>query len=246
METGALQAVVKFAGVGGVVSLVLLFVYRAIIGKDIFPKLSSKQGYNILLWMITFTFLTALAGMGAYVSITKPSAEVTRLIYRGSVSAAADKQPVKGAEATILGRGDIAPQFTNEQGFFTFELPATAGKFNGTVRVRHPDYEVAEKAIELQADTTGEPLLLVPRPLPEREWIGTVYEADGSVVVGVTVKIEGTSAVTRTGVDGRFGVKVRTQQPDKFVLLVERDGKVLSREFHAPGQDISIFLSKAK
>jgi hypothetical protein len=43
METEALQAVVKLAGIGGVALLVLWFVYRAVIGKDIFPKLSRTQ-----------------------------------------------------------------------------------------------------------------------------------------------------------------------------------------------------------
>jgi len=93
-------------------------------------------------------------------------------MYRGSVAAAAARQPIKGAEISVLGRADIGVQTSNEQGSFSFELPTVDGKFQGALRVRHPDYDVAEKDIELQADTTGEPFMLATKPLPEHEWSG--------------------------------------------------------------------------
>lgn len=247
MEAEALQAVVKVAGIGGVALLVLWFVYRAIIGKDIFPKLSRTQGASLLRWMIGLTFVAVITGIGAYVYLAKPHrAKPTRLLYRGSVSAAATRQPVKGAEISLLGRADIGVQTSNEQGSFSFELPAVDGKFRGALRVRHPDYDVAEKTIELQADTTGEPFMLATKPLPEREWSGVVRDARGAVVPGVTVTVEGASATMLTGPDGRFGLKARTQQAANFVLRVERDGKVLWRDFQAPGQDITIPLEQTK
>jgi hypothetical protein len=247
MEAEALQAVVKYAGIGGVALLVLWFVYRAIIGKDIFPKLSRTQTVSLLRWMIGLTFVAVIAGIGAYVYLSKPPpAKPLRVLYRGSVSAAATRQPVEGAEISLPGRADIGVQTSNEQGSFSFELPTVDGKFQGVLRVRHPDYDVAEKPIELQADTTGEPFLLAPKPLPEHEWSGVVRDARGAGVAGVTVTVEGASATTQTGPDGRFGLKARTQQTANFVLRVERDGKVLWREFQSPGQDITIPLKQTK
>ncbi|MGH9753556.1 MAG: hypothetical protein ACREA2_12300 [Blastocatellia bacterium] len=247
MEAEALQAVVKFAGIGGVALLVLWFVYRAIIGKDIFPKLSRAQAVSLFRWIIGLTFAAVIAGIGAYVYIVKPpGAKPLRVLYRGSVSAAATRQPVKGAEISVIDRADIGVQTSNEQGSFSFELPTVNGKFQGALRVRHPDYDVAEKTIELQADTTGDPFALTPKPAPEREWSGAVRDARGVGVPGVTVTVEGASATALTGPDGRFSLKARTQQAANFVLHVEREGKILWRDFQEPGQDITIPLKQIK
>ncbi len=247
MEAEALQAVVKIAGIGGVALLVLWFVYRAIIGKDIFPRLSRTQSLSLLRWIIGLTFVAVIVGIGAYVYIVKPPrAKPLRVLYRSSVSAAATRQPVKGAEISVIGRADIGVQTSNEQGSFSFELPTVDGKFQGALRVRHPDYDVAEKTIELQADTTGEPFMLALKPLPEREWSGVVRDARGVGVSGVTVAVEGGGATTQTAPDGRFSMKATTRQAANFVLRIERDGKVLWRDFQEPGHDITIALDQTK
>lgn len=145
MEAEALQAVVKIAGIGGVALLVLWFVYRAIIGKDIFPRLSRTQSLSLLRWIIGLTFVAVIAGIGAYVYIARPPrAKPSRVLYRGSVSAAATRQPVKGAEISVIGRADIGVQTSNDQGSFSFELPTVDGRFQGALRVRHPDYDIAD------------------------------------------------------------------------------------------------------
>lgn len=247
MEAEALQAAVKFAGIGGVALLVLWFVYRAIIGKNIFPRLSPAQGLSLMRWMVVLTFVAVITSIGAYVYIVKPPGiKPLRVMYSGSVSAAATRQPVKGAEISVIGRDDIGVQTSNEQGSFSFELPTVDNKFQGALRVRHPDYDVAEKTIELQADTTGEAFMLAPKPLPEREWSGVVRDVRGVGVPDLSVTVEGAAATMQTGPDGRFSLKARTQQAANFVLRIERNGKVLWREFQEPGQDITIALEQTK
>lgn len=246
MEIGALQAVVPYAGLGGVAILVLWFVYRGILHKDFIPKLNRNQGYNILLCIVLFTFLSVIAGIGAFVIIARPPVEkATRLIYRGSVIAAIDKQPIRGAEVTILGNEAIGKRPSNMDGSFTLELPATAGKFEGTVIVRHPDYEPVTRPLQLRVDdTTGDPFEL---KWPEREWIGVVREESGVVAAGVAVTLQcSPPATTQTDSQGRFNFKARAHSTAAFDLRVERDGKILWNNPQAPSQNIQIGLSRSR
>lgn len=67
METGVLETVAKVAGIGGIALGVLLLLFREIVRKSIFPKLSPKDAYRLLTTMTLAVFAVAVVGVGAWV-----------------------------------------------------------------------------------------------------------------------------------------------------------------------------------
>jgi hypothetical protein len=57
------QTLGKIAGIAGLCIGLLLLIFRDVIRKDIFPKLSKIQAYKIIKLIIYFTFLIALIGL---------------------------------------------------------------------------------------------------------------------------------------------------------------------------------------
>ncbi len=239
-------------GVGGAGLQTLSDVYRAILNKELLTRLSRTQTFTVIRLILFLTAGVILSVVLIVAAVTiivayfakPPGNKTTRLIYRGSVIA--DKQPVGGVTLSFDGRSDIGAQTSSERGNFTFELLTEAGKFEGTLRALHPAYDVAVRPVKLEADKTDEPLSLAPKALPEREWSGTVRDARGVALAGLTVSVEGTTATTKTKADGRFTLKAKTQQSANFVLLIERDGKAIYRDFHAPAPNIPIQLDITK
>ncbi|MBD8604532.1 hypothetical protein IFT80_17960 [Pseudomonas sp. CFBP 8771] len=69
MEGDTVRVIVQIAGVGGLGLTVFLIIFREIIRKNIFPQLQNEHSYRIILVMLSFTFVIALAGLGAWVWI---------------------------------------------------------------------------------------------------------------------------------------------------------------------------------
>ena len=81
MELETLKSLGQIAGVAGIVVGTLLILYRQIIAKKIFPNLTKKQAFKILLVIIIATWSIAIAGIGAWVYVgsnptTNSTAEV--------------------------------------------------------------------------------------------------------------------------------------------------------------------------
>lgn len=215
-------------------------LYGAILKQVRLSRLSNPQTFIIVLLIIILPCL--LLSYWIWTAREKP----VRLVYRGVINAASDNHSIPDVQVSMRGRTDIAPTTSNTQGAFTLDLPAVNGQFQGTVLARHPDFTDGNQDITLQANTTGKPILLVPKPPPEHEWGGVVRDARGAIVVGATVLVEGVSASTRTGPDGRFSLKARTNQTANFVLITERDGRELGREYCAPSQNCTITTRQTK
>ena len=67
MEAGVLETVAKVAGIGGIALGVVLLLFREVVRKNIFPKLSPQDAYRLLTTMTVLVFAVALAGVGAWV-----------------------------------------------------------------------------------------------------------------------------------------------------------------------------------
>jgi hypothetical protein len=67
METGIMETVAKVAGIGGIAFGVVLILFRDIVRKSIFPKLSPKDAYRLLTTITVAVFAIAIAGVGAWV-----------------------------------------------------------------------------------------------------------------------------------------------------------------------------------
>lgn len=77
MEPHLLKELGQIAGIGGIAVGTFLLLFRDVIRKKIFPKLTRKQSYRIILVFMILTWSVAIAGVAAWwVSGSKPDAPV--------------------------------------------------------------------------------------------------------------------------------------------------------------------------
>ncbi|GFZ80606.1 hypothetical protein GCM10011497_06320 [Elstera cyanobacteriorum] len=69
MEGKILQVVGQVAGIGGLALAVMLFLFKDIIRKNIFPKLPPGAAERILTLLIRGVLLVTLVGMGLWVLV---------------------------------------------------------------------------------------------------------------------------------------------------------------------------------
>jgi hypothetical protein len=75
MDAELLKIVGQVAGIGGISLGVLLLVFRDVIRKKIFPRLTKKQAYKLLRFVLLLTWLVALAGIGAWIWVSTYSVQ---------------------------------------------------------------------------------------------------------------------------------------------------------------------------
>ena len=81
MDTGVLRIVGQAAGIGRLALGVFLLLFRQLLQKSIFAKLTRSQSHRLLVLFMLLAFLVALAGVGAWAYgqyLTTDRAEVTR------------------------------------------------------------------------------------------------------------------------------------------------------------------------
>lgn len=66
MEAELLKNVGQVAGIGGIAFGVFLLLFRNIIRKKIFPKLTQQQAFQLLILISVLVWSIALAGIGAW------------------------------------------------------------------------------------------------------------------------------------------------------------------------------------
>lgn len=66
MEISLLKTVGQVAGLGGLSIGLLILIFRPIISQRFLPQLDRKRAYRLLLLIIIFTWVTALAGIAAW------------------------------------------------------------------------------------------------------------------------------------------------------------------------------------
>jgi hypothetical protein len=69
MNFGLLKMLGQIAGIGGIALGVFLLLFRDVIRKRIFPKVTQKQGYHIILIFMILSWSVAIAGVAAWVII---------------------------------------------------------------------------------------------------------------------------------------------------------------------------------
>ena len=77
MKTEVLATLGQLAGVGGIALGVLLLVFRDVIRKNVFSKLTKRQSYNLLRLILVLVWSIALLGVvtWAYGSLVVPQSE---------------------------------------------------------------------------------------------------------------------------------------------------------------------------
>jgi hypothetical protein len=67
MNTELLRTVGQIAGIGGIALGVFLILFRELIRKSVFPRLSARQASRLLTLIAVLVWSVALAGIGAWV-----------------------------------------------------------------------------------------------------------------------------------------------------------------------------------
>jgi hypothetical protein len=122
LEAEVIKAAGQIGGIGGIALGVMLFLFRDIIAKNIFPKLPAEKAYRLLRLITVCVWSLAVLGMGAWVFASRalaPAADqsteikgdnnsTTQTIIKGADPSGADK-PVKQSN-TVDGKGNIVVQ----------------------------------------------------------------------------------------------------------------------------------------
>lgn len=116
MDAKLIEVFGRFAGLAGLGLGVFLLIFRAILKKDIFPKLNTTQAYRLLTQLMYLTFILAVIGILVW-QFGKKSHTIT-----GHVTDASTRDPISDAEITLSGR----PESGRTDGAGNFSLPIVA------------------------------------------------------------------------------------------------------------------------
>ncbi len=86
MEAEILEALGQVAGIGGIALGVLLLVFRDILRKAIFPKLTRERAYRLLRWIVVSVWSVAVLGVGAWTWTEVQCGGAERIVTRGAKS----------------------------------------------------------------------------------------------------------------------------------------------------------------
>ena len=73
MEAEALRTVGQIGGIGGIALGVMLFLFRDIIRKNIFPKLAPEKAYRLLRLITVCVWSLAVLGVAAWAFAPRPA-----------------------------------------------------------------------------------------------------------------------------------------------------------------------------
>jgi hypothetical protein len=67
MDSDLIRIFGQVAGIGGLALGVFLLLFRDVIRKKIFPQLTKRQGFHVIVLFLVLVWSVALAGIGAWV-----------------------------------------------------------------------------------------------------------------------------------------------------------------------------------
>ena len=77
MDSNLFKIVGVVAGIGGIALGTVVYIFREVIRKEIFPQLTKEQAYNLLNRIIVLTFVVGVLGIGAYIIVAKRNGEIS-------------------------------------------------------------------------------------------------------------------------------------------------------------------------
>lgn len=158
MDFNVIKIFAQVAGLGGLSLVLVLYVFRGVIQKDVFSRLTKHQSYRLFCMIIIFTSIIAVVGMGAWVYVIQNPPILTKSSEPSSVRVSifgSVKEKVTGTP--IHGVNISADHFSfraisNADGSFaeSFVLP----KLNESVTLRafHKNYKTRAKSLTIEKE----------------------------------------------------------------------------------------------
>jgi hypothetical protein len=119
LEAEVLKTVGQIGGIGGIALGVMLFLFRDIIRKNIFPKLPAEKAYRLLRLITVCVWSLAVLGMGAWVFAARTPATNQATEIKGSnnsttqvITTTAPSKDAKSVEQSnkVDGNGNVVIQ----------------------------------------------------------------------------------------------------------------------------------------
>ena len=126
MDAKLLENLGKSAGLAGISIGIVLLIFRAVLKKNIFPKLNNDQAYALIRQLIYLTFIIGTIGIIAWAFKDNAGHLIT-----GHIVDRDTKKPVSYAEITLSGR----PESAQTDGAGNFILSITNSVPSGPVRL---------------------------------------------------------------------------------------------------------------
>lgn len=153
----------QVAGLGGLALITAIIIFREVIQKNVFSRLTKRHSYQLLRLIIVLTSVLAISGLGSWVYLNKkpPTKDYARIILSGTVLETQDT-PIRGAKITV----DHYPfqEVSNNDGSFAANLVLPSLKEPITLRVYHGDYLTKETAVIVTDDHEHVDIILEKRP----------------------------------------------------------------------------------
>jgi hypothetical protein len=137
------------AGIGGLALAAVVYTFREVIRKEIFPQLTKEQAYKLLNRIIVLIFIIGVLGIVAYLivnwqngsggntnhgrDVQTPTPPLATSELSGTVFDQ-DEKPLQGAKVTIDEMPGMTSVETSSDGVFTFSN--VSRKYGEAVRIR--------------------------------------------------------------------------------------------------------------
>jgi hypothetical protein len=143
MDSNLFKVAGAVAGIGGIALAAVVFIFREVIRKQIFPQLTKHQAYNLLNRIILLTFVIGAMGIGAYVVTANWNGVVDSNQNSTTTPVTADlsgtvldqnDRPIQGARITLDDIPGMQAVETSSAG--VFNLRNISKQYGQGVRIR--------------------------------------------------------------------------------------------------------------
>lgn len=138
------------AGIGGIALAAVVYIFREVIRKEIFPQLTKEQAYKLLNRIIVLIFIIGVLGIAAYLVVnwqkgnrgnandspsqsaapTPGKADLSGSVFEGTDTT----KPIQGAKVTIDDIPGMTAVETSSDG--VFNLKSLPKKYGESVKIR--------------------------------------------------------------------------------------------------------------
>lgn len=147
MEEQALKVIAQVAGIGGIAIAGTVMVFRDVIRRNIFPKLSPDHAYQLIRLIVILAFLVSVLGVGAWIWTQREK----EIVIANSTPEALDIHTARECLRPSAGK------FTNYCGFpiaFTYCF-----QINGSDPEAWKEWRHSRNSCNFGSHRTSEPIL---------------------------------------------------------------------------------------
>ena len=170
--TKILEIAGGIAGLAGLSIGLIIIIFREIIRKNIFPRLTVDKGYKILKQISTYAFIVAIAGIASYTygNYLKSRIADSRTIFGTLIGD--NLKNIESAIVEIREKPGIRDE-SDSDGNFMLTLDGTQKEIV-ELKITHPNYKDYRKKIEIDFRSTKDKFDLHSITLKSKEPVKVV------------------------------------------------------------------------